>query len=33
MERIEKDYEDRKLESPFKTEVFDLLSCVIDRNA
>ena len=33
MEKIEKDYEDRKLEYPFKTEVFDLLSCVIDRNA
>ena len=33
LEKIEKDYEDRKLQSPFKTEVFDLLSCVIDRNA
>lgn len=33
LEKIEKDYEDRKLPSPFHTEVFDLLSCVIDRNA
>ena len=33
LEAIEKDYVERKLDSPFKTEVFDLLSRVIDRTA